>query len=139
MRAFILAFLLSAAVHAQDRFQVSQTEWGDPDLTGTWLTANTVGLPFQRPADAGDDSLLRELVNAGAVEFGLINEGVPAAPQEAERRWAVTEWRSTSQTAGPWNSGSLLRLSRRQRQRDTDEPAPLRHILSAARAAEATR
>jgi hypothetical protein len=73
----------------------AHTEWGDPDLEGIWLTANTAGFPLQRPADDGDESLLRELVDGGVVEATLLNEGVPPLPRERDCRMAIEEWRRT--------------------------------------------
>jgi hypothetical protein len=60
-------------------FSVERTEWGDPNLEGVWLSINTAGMPLQRPANERDDSLLRELVDGGVVEPGLLSEGVPPA------------------------------------------------------------
>jgi hypothetical protein len=92
--ALTIVTVVDAALNGHDA-AMPRTEWGDADLEGTWLSVNTVGVPFQRPADDGDASLLRELVDAGAVDPGLINEGVPPAPRLEERRWALTDWRRT--------------------------------------------
>jgi hypothetical protein len=100
-KAAIVAVLVIAASAAEVGAQSPlRTEWGDPDLEGVWLSANPDGLPFQRVADQiGDDALLYELVDAAAIEAGLINEGVPAAPRLTERLFTLTEWRRTH--AGP--------------------------------------
>ena len=75
------AFGSTLALNAQD-WQVTRTEWGDPDLEGVWISANDDGLPFQRvDRDTADAIVLRELVDAGAVEAGLLNEGVPPGPR----------------------------------------------------------
>jgi hypothetical protein len=93
----LVAVVLVSAIGAQSPLR---TEWGDPDLEGVWLSANPDGLPFQRVADqVGDDALLYELVDAAAIEAGLINEGVPAAPRLTERLFTLTDWRRTH--AGP--------------------------------------
>lgn len=87
--------LLAVVVSAQE-WQLPRTEWDDPDMEGTWLSTNPQGLPFQRVSAATDDAaLLRELVDAGAVEAGLLNEGVPVEPRIEERRRELSEWRRT--------------------------------------------
>ncbi|HEY7191145.1 MAG TPA: hypothetical protein VH436_31555 [Vicinamibacterales bacterium] len=98
--AFIIFSVLvplsaQAPIAPRPQWQPARTEWGDPDLEGIWLTANTLGLPMQRPADDRDESLLRELVDGGAVEATLLNEGVPPLPREQDRRLALDEWRRT--------------------------------------------
>jgi hypothetical protein len=62
--------VVPAALSAQQATvsTASRTEWGDPDLEGTWLTGNTAGRPFQRPTTPSDASLLAELVEGGAIE-----------------------------------------------------------------------
>ena len=95
MTIVIVGILAASPVSAQQTWQTTRTEWGDPDIEGTWLTANTAGFPLQRPADDGDDSLLRELVDGGVVEATLLNEGVPPLPREQDRRMALDEWRRT--------------------------------------------
>jgi hypothetical protein len=92
-----------APIAPQQGWQAARTEWGDPDLEGIWLTANTAGLPMQRPADDRDESLLRELVDGGVVEATLLNEGVPPIPREQDRRYAIDEWRRTH-----FNWGTLV-------------------------------
>jgi hypothetical protein len=139
----LVAWAKAPQSSTQERvWQPQRTEWGEPDLEGMWLTINTSGVPFQRPADERDESLLRELVDGGVVEPTLLNEGVPPAPREQDRRSALeewrrthfawgtlvmepqdgrlpsltstaqhraqTEWRSSSQTRGPWNRAADL-------------------------------
>jgi hypothetical protein len=91
----IVCILAVSPLTAQQPWQTTRTEWGDPDLEGIWVTANTAGFPLQRPADDGDVSLLRELVDGGVVEPTLLNEGVPPLPREQDRRMALDEWRRT--------------------------------------------
>ena len=91
--AALLATCIAAAAAAQD-WQISRTEWGDPDLEGIWISANPDRLPLQRLAQrAPDAEVLRELVDSGAVEAGLLNEGVPPAPRLEDQRLTVSEWR----------------------------------------------
>jgi len=129
----VLACSLAAGVSTQD-WQPGRTEWGDPDLEGVWVSANTGALPFQRVSEeTGDDAVLHELVDAGAVEAGLLNEGVPPAPRLEDRRLTVSEWRlanlgafslvidppdgrlpaltaeGRARTAGAWRSSVLTR------------------------------
>ena len=79
---------------AAQAWQMPRTEWGDPDFEGIWLSVNAEGFPFQRVDEGADEAtVLREIVDAGAVEAGLLNEGVPVASRLEERRLAVSEWR----------------------------------------------
>ena len=90
---------LAAAVAGQD-WQPARTEWGDPDLEGIWTSTNTAALPFQRIDEGTEDAaVLRELVDAGAVEAGLLNEGVPPAPRLEDQRLTVSEWRLANRGA----------------------------------------
>lgn len=91
----VLAVLaLTIAGPAAQDWQVSRTEWGDPDFEGIWISANTEALPFQRiERDTEDAVVLRELVDSGAIEAGLLNEGVPPAPRIEDQRLTVSEWR----------------------------------------------
>lgn len=86
-------FSLITVVAAQD-WRLARTEWGDPDLEGIWISVNPSAQPFQRLGEDADDAMvLRELVDAGAVEPGLLNEGVPPAPRLEDQRLTVSEWR----------------------------------------------
>jgi hypothetical protein len=99
--AATLVLGLTAALAAQD-WQLARTEWGDPDLEGIWISVNTDAQPFQRLGeDADDATVLRELVDAGAVEPGLLNEGVPPAPRLEDQRLTVSEWRLTRRGTTP--------------------------------------
>ncbi len=89
-----------AASAAGQDWQPMRTEWGDPDLEGIWISSNTAALPFQRVGEATDDAaVLRELVDGGAVEAGLLNEGVPPAPRLEDQRLTVSEWRLANRGA----------------------------------------
>ena len=95
MCAVLLAGAVAAA-SAQD-WQAPRTAWGDPDFDGIWISANTVGLPFQRlQQPASDGELLRELVDSGALEYGLIGEGVPQEARLEHRRLELSSWRSSN-------------------------------------------
>jgi hypothetical protein len=90
----LAALVLTIAGPAAQDWQISRTEWGDPHLEGIWVSANTDSLPFQRvERDTEDAVVLRELVDAGAIEAGLLNEGVPPAPRLEDQRLTVSEWR----------------------------------------------
>jgi hypothetical protein len=56
----VLALFAVASVSAQQKTQpkkkAAHTEWGDPDLQGTWLNATIT--PFERPAALGDKAFL---------------------------------------------------------------------------------
>ena len=88
-----VAVSLAVAAAAQD-WASARTEWNDPDLEGIWVSVNRDGQPFQRlDASATDAAVIHELVDAGAIEAGLLNEGVPPAPRLEDRRLTVSEWR----------------------------------------------
>ncbi len=40
--------------------EVSRTPWGDPDLRGTYTSDNSIGVPFERPAQFGDRAELTD-------------------------------------------------------------------------------
>jgi hypothetical protein len=56
---------LSAAVTAQapraaKTYTPPKTSWGDPDLRGTYTSDNSIGVPFERPTQFGDRTVLTE-------------------------------------------------------------------------------
>src|SRR3977135_3152685 len=46
----------SAQQKTQPKKKAAHTEWGEPDLQGTWLNATIT--PFERPAALGDKAFL---------------------------------------------------------------------------------
>jgi hypothetical protein len=51
----------SAAIAAQGlrpAYVPPKTPWGDPDLRGTYTSDNSIGVPFERPAQFGDRAML---------------------------------------------------------------------------------
>jgi len=94
LASLIGGLVASAALSAQQTAlsTVSRTEWGDPDLEGTWLTLNTAGRPFQRPATASDASLLAELVEGGAIErYNRLDEDQSTGWEQQ----ALADWKAT--------------------------------------------
>jgi hypothetical protein len=86
--------VVPAALSAQQAMvsTASRTEWGDPDLEGTWLTGNTAGRPFQRPATPSDASLLAELVEGGAIErYNRLDEDQSTGWEQQ----ALADWKAT--------------------------------------------
>ena len=45
---------------SRDRFTVSRTAWGDPDLQGEWTTEGEYGVPLERPAQFGTRQFLTD-------------------------------------------------------------------------------
>ena len=45
---------------SRDRFVVSRTAWGDPDLQGEWTTEGEYGVPLERPAQFGTRQFLTD-------------------------------------------------------------------------------
>ena len=40
--------------------QGARTPWGDPDLRGTYTSDNSIGVPFERPAQYGERAELTD-------------------------------------------------------------------------------
>jgi hypothetical protein len=76
----------------------SRTEWGEPALEGTWLTANLQGRPFAQPDEGSDASLLSQLVEGGAVDRIARLEPDQAAQRD---RAALEEWKATHDMPQP--------------------------------------
>src|SRR5262247_2505421 len=51
------AVVVWAAASAQ---QSQRTPWGDPDLRGTYTSDNSIGVPFERPAQFGERAELTD-------------------------------------------------------------------------------
>jgi hypothetical protein len=52
--------LLAASVAAQKAYTPPKTPWGEPDLRGTYTSDNSIGVPFERPAQYGDRRMLTD-------------------------------------------------------------------------------
>jgi hypothetical protein len=50
----------SSGQSVQKRTGLPRTAWGDPDLSGTWTTDDTIGVPIERPVQFGDKALLSD-------------------------------------------------------------------------------
>jgi hypothetical protein len=66
-----------------------KTSWGDPDLRGTYTSDNSIGVPFERPPQFGERSLLTddEFVKrdqANAEQLAKDNSEVPETPFEKD-------------------------------------------------------
>jgi hypothetical protein len=111
MRTCLLAALVLVALTTLPGAQAPEhprTAWGDPSLEGVWLSVNRDGVPFQRPDDTSDDSILHELVESGVIERVVRRDRFPlsalqAEPVREERRNTLAAWRLT----GEWR-GSLI-------------------------------
>jgi hypothetical protein len=89
---------LSGPVAAQTAYEPPRTEWGDPDLRGTWPLewVFRAGIPLQRPEAYGergeltDDEFAQRLTAAGAFQGNFALDVVAGAPT------GLAEWlRST--------------------------------------------
>ena len=98
--AILLAFAvsLSALAIAQDAPPAPRTEWDEPSIEGTWLTANLQGRPFAQPDEGSDASLLSQLVEGGAVD--RIPRLEPDLAAERDRA-ALDEWKATHDMPPP--------------------------------------
>jgi hypothetical protein len=52
--------LLTVSVAAQKAYTPRKTPWGEPDLRGTFTSDNSIGVPFERPPQYGDRSMLTD-------------------------------------------------------------------------------
>lgn len=103
-----LLALLAPAPPAVQEWTSPRTSWGDPSLEGVWLSVNRDGVPFQRPEDDVDDSILLELVESGVIERVVRRDRFPLSALQGElvreeRRNTLAAWRVT----GAWR-GSLV-------------------------------
>jgi hypothetical protein len=65
LTAAILGFTASAQTQVagqsnQKRASLPRTLWGDPDLSGTWTTDDSIGVPIERPVQFGDKANLSD-------------------------------------------------------------------------------
>ena len=62
MRAvsWLTAGLAAAAWGWAGAQDAPRTAWGDPDLQGTYTSDNSIGVPFERPAQFGNRLFLTE-------------------------------------------------------------------------------
>jgi hypothetical protein len=56
----LLIGLSSLSAQRQSPWTVARTAWGDPDLTGTWPTTESLGIPFERDPALGLRNRLTE-------------------------------------------------------------------------------
>jgi hypothetical protein len=89
---------LSTLVAAQDPASAPRTEWDEPSIEGTWLTANVQGRPFAQPDEGSDASLLSQLVEGGAVD--RVSRLEPDLAAERERA-VLDEWKATHDMPPP--------------------------------------
>jgi hypothetical protein len=54
-----LATLIAASAAAQDS-AVPRTSWGEPDFSGTWTSEHELSVPFERPPEFGERTLLTD-------------------------------------------------------------------------------
>ena len=50
----------TAVVLAAGAQESPRTPWGDPDLQGTYTSDNSIGVPFERPAQFGERAQLTD-------------------------------------------------------------------------------
>jgi hypothetical protein len=95
-----------------------RTEWDEPSIEGTWLTANLQGRPFAQPDEGSDASLLSQLVEGGAVD--RVSRLEPDLAAERERA-VLDEWKATHDMPRPLviepADGRLPPLTREARDR----------------------
>jgi hypothetical protein len=123
LAAAAAAAVASTAASAQE---VARTPWGDPDLRGTYTSDNSIGVPFERPAQYGDRAELTEeeyaaKVNANDEQIAKDQSPLPESEFSSEdpsainasRHWLErpdTPSRATSLVVDPPN-GRLPELT----------------------------
>ena len=123
------AALIAVVANAQE---VARTPWGDPDLRGTYTSDNSIGVPFERPAQYGDRAELTDeeyaaKVNANEEQLAKDQNPLPESEFSAEdpsainasRHWLErpdTPSRATSLVVDPPN-GQLPELTAAGRER----------------------
>jgi hypothetical protein len=112
--------------------EVRRTPWGDPDLRGTYTSDNSIGVPFERPAQFGDRAELTDeeysaKVNANEEQLAKDQNPQPESEFSAEDPSAINasrHWlerpevpsRATSLVVAPAN-GRLPELTPAGQQR----------------------
>jgi hypothetical protein len=96
--AFALAVGAESGLAGQDPPALPSTEWGEPSVEGTWLTANADGRPFARPDEDSDASLLAQLIESGAIE--RVSRLDPAVATQREQE-ALAAWRAARKSPRP--------------------------------------
>jgi len=123
------ALVASAAASAQG---TPRTPWGDPDLQGTYTSDNSIGVPFERPAQYGERAELTDeeyaaKVSANEEQIAKDTNPLPESefsPEDpsainASRHWLerpATPSRATSLVVEPAN-GRLPELTPAGRER----------------------
>src|SRR5688572_28150602 len=137
------AALIAVVANAQE---VARTPWGDPDLRGTYTSDNSIGVPFERPAQYGDRAELTDeeyaaKVDANDEQVAKDLNPLPESEFSAEDRSAINasrHWlerpdvpsRATSLVVDPPNgrlpeltAAGQERLAARRAQRGRGVPA----------------
>lgn len=129
----VLATASGAA--AQSTYTPDRTEWGDPDLRGTWPLEllSKAGIPFERPESYGERTELTDEEFARRLEAAVQPNGISVLDDAAAGTAGLGEWlrsspfgRRTSMIVDPANGrlppmtpeGSALRAAGRNSFKD---------------------
>lgn len=106
----LAALSYSAAVRAQPaEWTHPKTEWGDPDLQGSWPTINLISTPFQRPAEFGErEELTPEEYAATQARLAARNERYEAEIEG--NKMGMGHWAESSHNNDAARLTSLLVL-----------------------------
>src|SRR5690349_23156196 len=92
---WVIAGATAAAVCvAASAQQAPRTPWGDPDLRGTYTSDNSIGVPFERPAQFGERAQLTDeeyaaKVNANDEQIAKDKNPLPESEFSAEDPSAI--------------------------------------------------
>jgi hypothetical protein len=91
---WVTACLAAAAWTPAHAETASRTAWGDPDLSGTYTSDNSIGVPFERPAEYGPRAELTNeeysaRVNANDEQLAKDRNSLPESEFSAEDPSAI--------------------------------------------------
>lgn len=95
---------------SEETWTVPRTEWGDPDLTGTWPLDSLSGTPFQRPEELGEQAYLTDEQYAERLEQQAVRAARADEEEESGKlggghwfEWDAPPMRQTSLIVEPAN------------------------------------
>jgi len=97
---FVLSLAVPLLAHAQSvhNYTPPKTAWGDPDLTGIWPSTDMVGVPFERPENFGERSVVTDeefqaRQKQGATRAAAdLEETVSTAPRQGDGTGPPSHW-----------------------------------------------
>ena len=107
-------FAPTVAASLAQAAEPARTPWGDPDLRGTYTSDNSIGVPFERPAQFGTRALLSDeeyaqRVNANEEQIAKDLDAAPESEFSADDPAAINASRHWLERATvPSRAASML-------------------------------